>query len=135
MNALKDLLDFWRSGQSRTVVSHRPAYGAQSLRTVRDLLAKCPDEIPSPGTTALLFIADIDLRDSIRNDISAANRALVDGLWKAATVLAGAVAEALLLWAITYRKSASDVENARAAVIPSAPPDPNRWDLGGYIKV
>jgi hypothetical protein len=136
MNALKDLLDFWRSGQQhRAVVSHRAAYGAQSLRTVRDLLVKCPDEIPSPGTTELLFIADVDLRDSIRNDISAANRALVDGLWKATTVLAGAVAEALLLWAITYKKSAPDIENARAAVIPSASKDPNGWILGGYIKV
>ena len=136
MNALKDLLDFWRSGQQhRAVVSHRAAYGAQSLRTVRDLLAKCPDEIPSPGTTELLFIADVDLRDSIRNDISAANRALVDGLWKASTVLAGAAAEALLHWAITEKKSELEIEAARAAVIPSAPPDPNRWDLDGYIKV
>jgi hypothetical protein len=29
MNALKDLLDFWRSGQPRTLVLHRAAYGAQ----------------------------------------------------------------------------------------------------------
>jgi hypothetical protein len=56
-------------------------------------------------------------------------------LWKAATVLAGAAAEALLLWAIIERKSASDTGAAHAAVIPSAPSDPNRWDLDGYIKV
>jgi len=135
MNALKDLLNFWQSGQPSTVINRRAAYGAQSLTTVRDLLAKCPDEIPSPGTTELSFIGDADLRDNIRNDISAANRGLVDGLWKAATVLAGAAGEALLLWAIIERKSTSDIEKARIAVIPSAPKDPNSWVLDGYIKV
>ena len=95
-----------------------------------------PDEAPSPATAELSFIPDADLRDSIRNDVSAANRALHDGLWKASTVLAGAAAEALLHWAITEKKKSElEIEAARAAVIPSAPPDPNRWDLDGYIKV
>jgi hypothetical protein len=82
------------------------------------LIGEMPDEIPSPATTELSFIGDLDLRNSIRNDISAAYRVLGDGLWKAATVLAGAAAEALLLWAITEKKSNPDIENARIAVIP-----------------
>ena len=49
-------------------------------------------------------------------------------------MLAGAAGEALLLWAIE-KKSPSDTGAAHAAVIPSAPSDPNRWDLDGYIKV
>src|SRR5262249_60342613 len=69
-------------------------------------------------------------------DSDAANRALSDGLWKASTVLAGAAAEALLLWAITNKKSTLEVEAAaRKTMIPSARQDPNRWDLDGYIKV
>ena len=108
----------------------------KSLRTVRDLLAKCPDEIPSPGTAVLSFIPVAALRDSIRNDISAANRALHAGLWKASTVLAGAAAEALLHWAITEKKSELEIEAARAeALIPNARRDPNRWDFDGFIKV
>jgi hypothetical protein len=49
-------------------------------------------------------------------------------------VLAGSAAEALLLWAITNKKDI-EVEAARSAAIPNASPDPNRWDLDGYIKV
>jgi hypothetical protein len=109
--------------------------GPAAVKAIRVALAKCPDEAPTPATAELSFIPDADLRDSIRNDISAAYRALHDGLWKAATVLAGAAAEALLLWAITYKKSAPDIENARAAVIPSASKDPNGWILDGYTKV
>ena len=48
---------------------------------------------------------------------------------------AGAVTEALLLWAIIKKKRASAVERARKKVIPAASPDANNWDLNGYIKV
>jgi ATP-dependent protease HslVU (ClpYQ) peptidase subunit len=82
-----------------------------------------------------LFIQDPDLRDSIRSDISAANRALHDGLWKAATILAGAAAEALLLWAITEKKTPTEIEATRAVVISRASQDPNDWVLDGCIKV
>jgi hypothetical protein len=135
INAIKELLHLWQNQPSTPALNRRAVHGVECLKAIRDLLAKCPDEIPSPATTELSFIGDADLRDSIRNDISAANRALVDGLWKAATVLAGAAAEALLLWAIIEKKSPLDGENARAAVIPSASKDPNGWVLDGYIKV
>jgi hypothetical protein len=135
VSAVKDLLNLWQSQQSADPSSSQTVKGAKSLRTVRALLAKCPDEAPAPSTVELSFIQDADLRDSLRNDISAANRALHDGLWKAATVLAGAATEALLLWAITNKKASADIQKARAAVIPSASPDPNKWALDGYIKV
>jgi hypothetical protein len=46
-----------------------------------------------------------DFRKNLRLDMSAANRALANSEWKAATVLAGSVVEALLLWAIQRRSS------------------------------
>jgi hypothetical protein len=67
---------------------------------VRAMLAKCPDQNPSPTTAAMRFITDDVLRNSIRIDLSTATSALHNGEWKASTVLAGAVVEALLLWAI-----------------------------------
>ena len=106
-----------------------------AIADVRKILEPLPDEAPSPITAELSFIPDAALRDSIRNDISAANRALHDGLWKAATVLAAAATEALLLWAITERKSELEVEAARAARIPKAGKDPNGWDLNHYVPV
>jgi hypothetical protein len=135
LNSIKELLHFWQTQPTAPNLNRRAATGVQSLEIIEHFLARCPDEIPSPATTELSFIGDLDLRNSIRNDISAANVALVDGLWKAATVLAGSAAEALLLWAIIDKKSAPDIENARAAVLPSASRDPNAWMLDGYIKV
>ena len=65
---------------------------------VRRALEKCPDEFPSKSVTELLFISDINLRDSIRMDISTAEQSFRNGAWKASTVLAGSAIEALLLW-------------------------------------
>jgi hypothetical protein len=59
-----------------------------------------PDESPAPGTSDLEFVTHLDLRASLRNDIGAVSRALSNGEWKAATVLAGSAAEALLLWTL-----------------------------------
>jgi hypothetical protein len=68
-------------------------------------LASCPDQFPSPETTELSFLQPDDLRKNLRLDISGMNRALSSGEWKAATVLAGSVVEALFLWALQQRPS------------------------------
>jgi hypothetical protein len=97
------------------------------------VLSKCPDEYPPTAATAdLAFIADQDLRDSIRRDMGAADRAFANAEWKAATVLAGSAIEALLLWAITTGPKA-DVPAAAGAIVSAGMKtphsDPNRWDL------
>jgi hypothetical protein len=64
----------------------------------------------------------------IRLDISTATSALHNGEWKAATVLAGAAVEALLLWAIKNSSAFSKLA--------SRPPGaPENWTLGQYITV
>jgi hypothetical protein len=103
--------------------------GKSPVAIVREMLAKCPDQSPAPPTTALTFVSDSSLRDSIRTDLSTASSALHNGEWKASTVLAGAVVEALLLWAIQARPA----ELARLSAKPSNPPE--RWDLGQFIDV
>ena len=102
--------------------------GKNVLVLIREVLAKCPDQAPSPTTTALAFITDNDLRDSVQLDISTATSALHNGEWKAATVLAGAASEALLLLAI---------QNAPGlASLPTKPKgSPEDWGLGDYIAV
>jgi hypothetical protein len=70
------------------------------VAVVREMLSKCPDQRPALGTADLSFITDAALRESIRLDLSTATSALHNGEWKASTVLAGSVVEALLLWAI-----------------------------------
>jgi hypothetical protein len=66
------------------------------VAVLRHVLVKCPDEHPPAPTAELLFIKDGGLRENIRRDIGATNRALNNVEWKAATVLAGATIEALL---------------------------------------
>ena len=110
------------------------------LAQIRDAFAGCPDESPAPGTSELTFIPDADLRANLRNDIGVITRALSNGEWKAATVLAGSAAEALLLWALNQHSSA-DIKNAITALKASgeltAAPDPNldRWNLYEFIQV
>jgi hypothetical protein len=72
---------------------------------IHHALVGCPDQFPSPETTELSFLQPDDLRKNLRLDISGMNRALSSGEWKAATVLAGSVVEALLLWALEQEPS------------------------------
>lgn len=96
---------------------------------VREMLAKCPDQRPSPATSELAFISDGALRESIRIDLSTASSALHNGEWKASTVLAGSAVEALLLWAL----------QANAAMLDNLPRPPNgrpeQWVLDQLIDV
>lgn len=98
-------------------------------------LSTCKDEYPSPSTVGLSFIEEADLRENLRTDIDVANRAFVNAEWKAATVLAGSVVEALLLWALRQRdpntvEQAADEARCRHAKSPL-----EKWDLSEFITV
>jgi hypothetical protein len=128
VEAIRNSVAFWQHkgvGQIQVAAIR----GKNILVMLRELLAKCPDQTPSLATAELAFIADGVLRDSVRLDISTATSALHNGEWKAATVLAGAAAEALLLWAVT--KNASSLSTL--AQKPKGSPED--WGLGDYIAV
>jgi hypothetical protein len=77
----------------------------------------------------LTFVSDGALRDSIRQDISTATSSFHNGEWKGSTVLAGAAAEALLLYAIQ-----SAIEDL--AALPKKPSGPaENWYFGDLISV
>jgi hypothetical protein len=75
------------------------------LTLIRRALGKCPDEYPSSSVRDLKFIIDSELREVLRIDLGSTNLALSNGEWKASTVLAGSIVEALLLWALQQRAS------------------------------
>jgi hypothetical protein len=119
--------------------------GKSPIAIIRETLSRCPDESPAPGTVELPFVSDAALRDSIRTDISAANRDAANGEWKGATVLAGSATEALLLWAIqeAERNTAGSIAGAVAALRsagtfgqqqPSSN-NPERWYFVELIEV
>jgi hypothetical protein len=103
---------------------------------IRQVLLKCPDESPSPATAELAFVSDQELRLALRNDIGGVGRALSNGEWKAATILAGSTIEALLLWDLQNR-CADSVPGAIAALKLNPPPpsNPEDWSLYHYIVV
>jgi hypothetical protein len=96
---------------------------------VREALSKCPDQNPSPQTTALAFIKDRALGDNIRLDISSATDALHRNDFKGATVLAGSAMEALLLWKIQDEGITAPITGMRK----NAKPSPEDWTLEDYI--
>lgn len=95
---------------------------------IRDALANLPDEVVPKSTIALIFLNDPDMAELLRADIATASSALRNGEWKAATVLAGSVIEALLHWAL---------QKSHATIIQQQGIGPKkaleRWDLADYI--
>ncbi len=101
---------------------------------IRQALVDCPDEFPVSGTSELNFIPDNDFRESLRRDISTVNSALSNGEWKAATVLAGSVIEALLLWALQRHTSGAKAAFLKLG-LKGVAADLEKWDLHAYIEV
>jgi hypothetical protein len=89
------------AGAEYAVMPVLPMFGNRAaIKVVYDLLGRCPDQVAKPGSTELEFVDDVVLRADLRIDISAASDSLMSHDYKAATVIAGSVAEALLLWAL-----------------------------------
>jgi hypothetical protein len=87
------------------------------------------------GTSDPAFVTDPELRADLHRDLGEANRALQNGEWKATTVLAGSIVEALLLWALQTRKTPTDIQNATAALGKAVNARPlDRWDLFELIE-
>jgi hypothetical protein len=98
---------------------------------VREALLRCPDENPSRETTALSFITDQPLRQSIRLDMSSASDALHRGDFKGSTVLAGAAIEALLLWRIVDAGITVPIQGVQTRKAGH----PDDWKMEEYILV
>ncbi|MFZ0204624.1 MAG: hypothetical protein WAL59_00585 [Roseiarcus sp.] len=120
-----------------------PAIAGKDFATIMyNVLLKCPDEFPPTTTTELLFITNVDLRDNIRRDIGAINRAISNAEWKAANVLAGSVIEALLHWRLDQEPpTPAEIVAATARAVASArmrnpgTPDRDIWSLQHFIGV
>jgi hypothetical protein len=138
-STIEEHLAHWRSRGN--VGEMAPVKGFDVVTVIRRALAKCPDEYPPSATTELLFINDAALRDNIRRDLGAAERAFNNAEWKAATVLAGATIEALLHWRLQEPSPGpTAVQAAVAALVAQRTinnPGNNldRWHLHEFIEV
>jgi len=142
VESIRGSVAFWQHS-NQGVIGNSGIRGTNTLLVIRDALAKCPDQIPSPTTAELAFVTDNALRQSIRLDISSATSSLHSGEWKGATVLAGAATEALLLWAIQENESKKSgaIQNAIPVLMSSGKlknrPDgnPERWHFFELIEI
>jgi hypothetical protein len=137
---LRIALTRWASYPTNSVESTPGGYKMNPVQLLYKTLQQCPDAAPAPATVELLFITDPAFREELRIDISTAYQALANGEWKAATVLAGSVVEALLLWGL-QQETAADLQQAITMAVSKGtlaqpPPGPlERWDLQHYIAV
>jgi hypothetical protein len=136
-STIEDHFHHWWARGNVGDMSNVGTFDAVTL--IRRNLAKCPDEYPPPTTTELLFIKDTVLRDSIRQDVGAATRALNNAEWKAATVLAGAAIEALLHWRLqeapTDPAAVDKAVNALTGTKKTPLTQIDYWDLHQFIEV
>lgn len=132
MNAIRHAVEVWRSGDQKTILKPLKRWGGlNAVALVMKALSVAPDEAPAPTTKTLPFITNDGDRTALQNDIAGVERAIHHGEWKASTVLAGSVIEALLLWALTQdTKTALNAANA-----PKGKNDLGRWDLVDLINV
>lgn len=137
--ALRAVSEEWLQREKN--LHHLPTLGNRHvLQALREILVGCPDEAVAANVNDLAFIADQQLRDTLRRDISSAKRSFSHGEWKAATVMAGSAIEALLMWAIDARYTAAAQQAAvlRAPwaaanlTAPTAQTPLNRWDLAQF---
>ena len=104
LHAIRATLRAWEAGNYS--VPLKPLVGMNGLHplvAVRSCLSKLPDEGPGDRASALEFVADGALRAGLATDLASMETLLDVGVWKAATVIAGSVAEALLLDALLKR--------------------------------
>lgn len=132
MNAIRHAVAVWRSGDQKLVLKPLKRWGGlNAVALVIKALSAAPDEAPAPTTKTLSFIADAADRSALQNDIAGVERAIQNAEWKAATVLAGSVIEALLLWGLSQ-----DTKSALSATAaPKSQADLGRWDLVDLIRV
>jgi hypothetical protein len=138
--SMRNQLDWWNTRGDQKFDSTPGWQGEDPVTLIFLLLSKCPDEAPGSQIEGLEFIADQQLRDTLRVDRANIDRAILNGEWKAATVLSGSLLEALFLWAIT-NKLKTEIDSAIAAaqkkgVLPAKiNDDPQYWHLHELIEV
>jgi hypothetical protein len=134
--ALHEALQNWRrrGNQAERIVKVEGLRPLNPITMIREALLACPDAIPPQDVEELAFLPN-SLRHVLRQDVAEAETALHVGSWKATTVLAGSILEALLLWAL-QQVDDQELERAKAAKPdPRRPSEINKWTLNSLVDV
>jgi hypothetical protein len=134
-STLNEWVRFDRRGAAPAIGESDRSGGLNPVAYLHQLLQRCPDEVPASIPSGLDFISDEDYRREILLDIGSVGRAVSNGEWKAATVLAGGVAEALLLASLQSldQTGQGDARAAAGRVRKRTPADMQDWGLAQLI--
>lgn len=129
--------DFFAYGPLR-LTQHGPDK-RNPIQIIRAALFGCPDEVLPHRSNELPFIEEASFRRTLLIDLETSRSAIIHGEWKAATVLAGSLAESLILWSIQQKPSERQGACARAVagrkLQKNPPSDPVDWVLHKLIEV
>lgn len=115
-------------------------YGKKNpVAHIRSILSKCPDEYPDHKITILNFIDDVELREDMKIDLAIIEKSLSNEEWKSATVIAGSLIEALLLWVLSKIAKdkllkAVDAILTRKVLHYKPSSELNDWNLNEYAQ-
>jgi hypothetical protein len=140
LNYVREIIPEWQSRGNTRPLRKIPnvANGLNPVTLVRKFLATCPDDLPSPQSQQFVFIADKDLKASLHEDMAIIERALADHEWKTATVMAGALIEAVLLWALEEKDVKSPgvpLARAKALKLSVRADSLKEWELHPFVEV
>src|SRR5262249_16599593 len=113
-------------------------YSAQPVCELRKHLVTCPDESAVEAGHELAFVSSPQLREDLRVDLADAYTSLYAGRFKAATVIAGSVIEALVVWRLsklTPKKRATAISKAIADPKKHPKGSPEDWWFWQLIEV
>jgi len=137
--AIRGMVEEWQSGNHSKSLDRFPGSKKQNPVTViRRTMRLCPDDVSSSGSGKFEFISDTHLRSVLEEDSASVERALTNSEWKAATVLAGSVIEALLLWVLTEHEteaSGTTRKSAEKLGLRCASDPLDRWGLDAFARV
>jgi hypothetical protein len=108
------------------------------LRDVRNQLAKCPDRAVADPSPDFRFLGDAELEADLVMDVGEINVAIANAEWKSATVIAGSVVEALLLWKLLRQAAQTTAAIAslrKKDANKKIPTDPLDGTLHNYIEI
>lgn len=129
---------FEQHGSSAPAITKLPGFTTKNpITLIYHALKKCPDSIVPESADDLAFIGHSGLRASIAEDMVQVASSISNAEWKAATVLAGSVLEAVLLdWIVDQDPHEVEVAMAKCGIkkdLKANPPE--KWHLRDYIKV
>ncbi len=112
-----------------------PGHKESVVAAVKRILVKCPDERIPPSDKRLEFLKDADFRQQCLKDLEAIEFQLRHQLWKPATVLAGALIEALLCDSLRTPPVLKKIGIVEARLFSSRLDDMIKWSFKvGLIK-